>query len=129
MPIRFRCAYCSQLMAIGRRKAGMVVRCPKCAGEIIVPPPEEMQESSEAGTGFDAENFDVQLESMTLPTPNESPQAVAEAPPPAPTPAPPRRLGVFVPIGMMIIFVGAVILLMIFVFVLGLIIGRQLTPA
>ena len=28
MPIRFRCAYCNQLMGIARRKAGTVVRCP-----------------------------------------------------------------------------------------------------
>lgn len=37
MPIRFRCAYCNQLMGIARRKAGTVVRCPTCAGQIIVP--------------------------------------------------------------------------------------------
>src|SRR6516162_1467871 len=42
MPIRFRCAYCNQLMGIAHRKAGSVVRCPKCAGEIIVPVPEGM---------------------------------------------------------------------------------------
>jgi len=43
MPIRFRCAYCNQLMGIASRKAGTVVRCPKCAGEIIVPVPEGHQ--------------------------------------------------------------------------------------
>jgi hypothetical protein len=37
MPIRFRCAYCNQLMGIARRKAGTVVRCPKCAGQVVVP--------------------------------------------------------------------------------------------
>jgi hypothetical protein len=37
MPIRFRCAYCNQLMAIARRKAGTVVRCPTCAGQVVVP--------------------------------------------------------------------------------------------
>jgi hypothetical protein len=37
MPIRFRCAYCNQLMGIARRKAGTVVRCPTCAGQVIVP--------------------------------------------------------------------------------------------
>jgi DNA-directed RNA polymerase subunit RPC12/RpoP len=41
MPIRFRCAYCNQLMGIARRKAGTVVRCPKCAGQVVVPDPEE----------------------------------------------------------------------------------------
>jgi hypothetical protein len=40
MPIRFRCAYCNQLMGIARRKAGTVVRCPKCAGQVVVPIPE-----------------------------------------------------------------------------------------
>src|SRR5215831_13122157 len=39
MPIRFRCAYCNQLMGIARRKAGTVVRCPRCAGQVIVPDP------------------------------------------------------------------------------------------
>jgi DNA-directed RNA polymerase subunit RPC12/RpoP len=39
MPIRFRCAYCNQLMGIARRKAGSVVRCPTCAGQVIVPVP------------------------------------------------------------------------------------------
>src|SRR5204863_3328000 len=37
MPIRFRCAYCNQLMGIARRKAGNVVRCPTCAGQVVVP--------------------------------------------------------------------------------------------
>lgn len=37
MPIRFRCAYCNQLMGISHRKAGTVVRCPKCAGQVVVP--------------------------------------------------------------------------------------------
>jgi hypothetical protein len=37
MPIRFRCAYCNQLLGIARRKAGTVVRCPTCAGQVIVP--------------------------------------------------------------------------------------------
>ena len=39
MPIRFRCAYCNQLMGIARRKAGMVVRCPTCSGQVVVPDP------------------------------------------------------------------------------------------
>lgn len=37
MPIRFRCAYCDQLMGISRRKVGTVVRCPKCSGQVVVP--------------------------------------------------------------------------------------------
>jgi phage FluMu protein Com len=41
MPIRFRCAYCNQLLGIARRKAGTVVRCPGCAGQVVVPSLEE----------------------------------------------------------------------------------------
>src|SRR5437870_13027604 len=41
MPIRFRCAYCNQLLGIARRKAGTVVRCPTCAGQVVVPTVED----------------------------------------------------------------------------------------
>jgi phage FluMu protein Com len=37
MPIRFRCAYCNQLLGISTRKAGTVVKCPTCAGQVVVP--------------------------------------------------------------------------------------------
>ncbi len=40
MPIRFRCVYCEQLLGIARRKSGTVVKCPNCAGQLIVPSPE-----------------------------------------------------------------------------------------
>src|SRR5207248_11693560 len=49
MPIRFRCAYCNQLMGIARRKAGTIVRCPKCAGEVIVPALPEPQAANGPG--------------------------------------------------------------------------------
>ena len=39
MPIQFRCAYCSQLLGIARRKAGSVITCPTCGGQVIVPQP------------------------------------------------------------------------------------------
>lgn len=41
MPIRFRCAYCNQLLGIARRKSGTVVRCPTCAGQVVVPNMDE----------------------------------------------------------------------------------------
>jgi len=41
MPVRFRCVYCNQLLGIAKRKAGTVVRCTNCDGQIIVPDPEE----------------------------------------------------------------------------------------
>ena len=49
MPIRFRCAYCDQLMGISRRKAGTVVNCPKCKGQVEVPRPHgEMEHGRRA---------------------------------------------------------------------------------
>lgn len=39
MPVHFHCTYCRQLLGIGRRKAGTVVRCPKCTNQVVVPKP------------------------------------------------------------------------------------------
>jgi phage FluMu protein Com len=41
MPIRFRCSYCNQLLGIARRKTGTSVRCPTCAGQVLVPDQDE----------------------------------------------------------------------------------------
>jgi DNA-directed RNA polymerase subunit RPC12/RpoP len=41
MPIRFRCSYCNQLLGISRRKSGTSVRCPTCAGQVLVPEQDE----------------------------------------------------------------------------------------
>jgi hypothetical protein len=49
MPIRFRCAYCNQLLGIARRKAGQVVRCPTCAGQVVVPTSEEVEHAAAGG--------------------------------------------------------------------------------
>jgi hypothetical protein len=37
MAIRFRCPFCTQRLGIGSRKAGTVVECPKCHGQVTVP--------------------------------------------------------------------------------------------
>lgn len=37
MAIRFLCRECGQLLSIGRRKAGTVIECPKCAAVQVVP--------------------------------------------------------------------------------------------
>src|SRR5438270_411363 len=37
MPIKFRCVYCNQLLGIARRKAGKIVACTNCGGQLIVP--------------------------------------------------------------------------------------------
>lgn len=51
MPIRFRCVYCNQLLGISRRKAGNVVRCTNCGGQIIVPDAEPQPEAVAVGGG------------------------------------------------------------------------------
>ena len=54
MPIRFRCAYCNQLMGIAKRKAGQVVTCPKCVGQVVVPTPDPSMVEEEQHPGGDA---------------------------------------------------------------------------
>src|SRR5262245_60470883 len=70
MPIKFRCAYCNQLMGIARRKAGTVVNCPTCNGQVVVPtpppqvPPPELpppvpeKPNSPKHNVFDRQDFD-----------------------------------------------------------------------
>jgi len=63
MPIRFRCAYCNQLLGIARRKAGTVVRCPSCSGQVVVPSLEEAGLADKPGpvpqrTGSSAQAFE-----------------------------------------------------------------------
>ncbi len=43
MPIRFRCGYCNQLLAIATRKAGLETTCPECSYPLTVPTPEEAE--------------------------------------------------------------------------------------
>jgi DNA-directed RNA polymerase subunit RPC12/RpoP len=150
MPIRFRCAYCNQLMGISTRKAGTVVRCPKCAGEIIVPVPEGTEGADEppppppapaaaappappplaVAPAFEDKNFDVNAGATGTAPPlaeTESVPAPGELPTPGllPPPAPAKRLGLFVPLSLFIVSFAVVVLLLILMFVLGLIIGRH----
>jgi hypothetical protein len=37
MPIRFYCPFCDQLLGISSRKAGTVIECPSCHGQVGVP--------------------------------------------------------------------------------------------
>jgi DNA-directed RNA polymerase subunit RPC12/RpoP len=73
MPIRFRCAYCNQLLGIARRKAGTVVRCPNCAGQVVVPGAEADQPDEPAEQG---------------PAGSERATVRSASPPPPPEPAP-----------------------------------------
>jgi hypothetical protein len=88
MPIRFRCAYCNQLLGIARRKAGQVVRCPTCAGQVVVPNPEPEDEAAgqeEAPAPANQPFFEgSEFEDLFNPAP------AAAAAPPAPAKAPAR---------------------------------------
>jgi hypothetical protein len=102
MPIRFRCAYCNQLMGIARRKAGTVVRCPTCGGQVVVPTPEPpiqpVQLPPAPGNGpppppnlFEQQDFDVGMFNPSpVAAPGPVPSPALELPPQAtvPTPAP-----------------------------------------
>src|SRR5439155_23800862 len=66
MPIRFRCVYCNQLLGISRRKAGTIVRCTTCEGQLIVPDPSD---AAVAAAG--------QNESAPNPQPDDAPQTEA----------------------------------------------------
>jgi hypothetical protein len=41
MPVRFLCPECHQLLAVGSKKIGKEVNCPKCQAAIVVPDPEQ----------------------------------------------------------------------------------------
>src|SRR2546423_5150399 len=90
MPIRFRCAYCNQLMGMARRKAGTIVRCPKCAGEVIVPALPEPQAANGPGRldrqlleadDFGKEFADLDSVPEALPNPLPPPPYGHDAPP------------------------------------------------
>lgn len=93
MPIRFRCAYCNQLMGIARRKAGTVVRCPSCAGQVVVPSPEGEAPAEAPAAGapkeplFERSDFDEIFQPAI-----ERGRRRVHAPEPAPAPAAPPPL-------------------------------------
>ena len=83
MPIRFRCAYCNQLMGIAKRKAGQVVTCPKCAGQVVVPPLDPAMEEEERQAGNPAAAFeeDEEVQKLLEFVEESKPAPVAAAPP------------------------------------------------
>src|SRR5947207_8927125 len=101
MPIRFRCAYCNQLMGISRRKAGTVVRCPSCSGQVVVPNPSaEPTEKPHEGASpkpaaqpelFERSNFDELFDDAA--GGKRSPVRQVAAAAPHPTPDLPQALG------------------------------------
>jgi len=84
MPIRFRCAYCNQLMGIAKRKAGQVVTCPKCAGQVVVPAPDPAMEEEERQAGNPAAAFeeDEEVQKLLEYVEETKPAPVASAPAP-----------------------------------------------
>ena len=82
MPVRFRCAYCNQLLGISRRKAGTIVRCPTCAGQVVVPSSEpvavEQPAAQQSPALFERSDFD---ELFNLPGGEQAPRAAGAGPP------------------------------------------------
>jgi hypothetical protein len=145
MPIRFRCAYCNQLMGIGRRKAGTIIRCPRCAGEVIVPAEQPLP----AGTGrpglnplFEQDDFARELADVEpIPDPPANPLA------PTGSSHPPlgglesndpeaigepahglRRPGLFLPTPLLILAIGILLGVLGVAFSVGFMVGRSTAP-
>jgi hypothetical protein len=154
MPIRFRCAYCNQLMAIAHRKAGTVVRCPTCAGQVVVPnaeqaappaaptprpAPSKKPEPARGPALFEHSNFDEVFQSPAAPPP-PAPPLVLGAQPPVPEPAfsiepmplqgniiqnPLKRpTGVVLSPAKIVLFALVVLVLVALAFFIGLLIGQ-----
>ena len=76
MPIRFRCYFCAQLLAIAHRKAGTVITCPTCRGQVWVPDPSRPEETQPPAAPLNPEEFDVELvplpSAASTPAPTQS---------------------------------------------------------
>ena len=110
MPIRFRCAYCNQLLGIARRKAGTVVRCPNCAGQVVVPTLEEAGLADgpqppvmHGGQLFEGNEIDRMLEGAA----GDQPSALDIPPPRLPSPALPPAPAAVAPMPMPVPMPGA----------------------
>ena len=82
MPIRFRCRYCNQLMGIARRKAGMMVQCPTCNAQVLVPQAEHAEKDAPPAARpipdapaplFERSDFDVFLQNPVAGKPGAHP--------------------------------------------------------
>jgi DNA-directed RNA polymerase subunit RPC12/RpoP len=142
MPIRFRCAYCNQLMGIARRKAGTVVRCPTCSGQVVVPDPgpadaapHEPAPEGERGL-FERSDFGEVFQNPTQPAKVSSGRGAARfpaMPPPGgsfdvePIPLRDQRApqpGIFLSPGKVTLFSVVVVLLLGAAFFVGLLVGK-----
>jgi hypothetical protein len=144
MPIRFRCAYCQQLMGIGHRKAGAIVRCPRCAGEVIVPAGNDGPANGAAQPNdfLESEDFGKVLAKVEL-VPHALPNPPSPHPPvplatsgPDPTHHAPessvscnvQRSGLFVPTPMLLVAAILLIACLVVAFGLGVILSRWMGP-
>jgi hypothetical protein len=84
MPIRFRCGHCNQLMGIGHKKAGTVVRCPTCTSEVTVPEPtskvNESPKPERQPDVFERSDFDEIFQVQSRPQRPHPLQAASSAP-------------------------------------------------
>jgi phage FluMu protein Com len=145
MPIRFRCAYCNQLLGIARRKAGQVVRCPTCAGQVVVPEGETEADGSDDPQPepnpplFERSDFDDLLNAPASgPAPAAAPAAAPAPPVVYQTPAAPafdvepvqapvaRPPGIFLSPTLATVLTVVVILALAVAFGAGLLTGRFL---
>jgi DNA-directed RNA polymerase subunit RPC12/RpoP len=149
MPIRFRCAYCNQLMGIARRKAGTVIRCPNCAGQVIVPHPEPApsepqpaapQPARKEAPLFEGSDFDKIFDTGTAGPGGFEPKLFSNlAPPPPPSgpnlPQPPPGNfdvdvvatpgpGIFLTPGKLTVVCVVLVILLGLAFLVGLLVGR-----
>ncbi|HZT82816.1 MAG TPA: hypothetical protein VFA26_21475 [Gemmataceae bacterium] len=143
MPIRFRCAYCNQLLGISRRKAGTVVRCPTCAGQVVVPATgqEEAPAPEAAGTEqplFERSDFEEVLKgssgdrpaAVQMPAPaamggfgGQRVQAAPVAAPPAAPPGASLQPGALPPVGIVLSPTKATVLTVVGILALALAFG------
>ena len=155
MPIRFRCAYCNQLMGIARRKAGTVVSCPKCAGQVVVPQPGPGDDDAEPspvhapqpapeGGLFEQSDFGKIFDAGPNPhllNPSPQPRPAVKNPAPLPDPAlgefdaiplgpevGSTARGVFLTSGVLAVICALVVVLMGLAFFLGLLLGKSSQP-
>jgi hypothetical protein len=135
MPIRFRCAYCNQLMAIARRKAGTVVRCPTCAGQVVVPDPGKAAPAEQPGGAdlFERPDFDAPFQQpakaggrgAARPAPRGGFAGRVELEPIILD----ERRGIFLSLGKIVLLIVLLFVLMGAIFFAGMVVGRWLWPA
>jgi DNA-directed RNA polymerase subunit RPC12/RpoP len=135
MPIRFRCAYCNQLMAIARRKAGSVVRCPTCAGQVVVPDPRQPERGQEkaAAEVFERPDFEAPLKQSAKAGGHGAAPQARHAAAARHVELEPITLnegpGVFLSAGKIVLLIFLLLVLLGVSFVAGAVVGRSLWPA